>query len=321
MNNFEKILRIQADIANQHAVKIISYSQYSKWAKCPLSWKLHYIDKHKLSNPSVILLFGTSIHETVQLYIKTMFDKSIKAANSINLLEVLKEQMTNNYANLYISNNNVHFSTKEEMNEFLVDGNKILEYIQKHRAKYFTTKGYELIGIEVPISIVASEKNENVYFLGYIDLMLYDKDLDKIIIYDFKTSRSGWRDKDKKDDIKKRQLVLYKNYVSKILSISPDKIEVKFMILKRKVNEDAEYANARKYIQEFKPSDGPRIRKITQEEIDKFILTCFNADGQYNINASYPAIAGDNASNCTYCEYKTNYELCPREKRRTVTVK
>ena len=318
MNQLGKLLKITSETNLADAKTKISFSQYSKWSKCPLSWKLSYIDKIKIPNPSAILIFGTSMHETIQHYLTVMFDESITNANKINLLDVLTEQMFNNYASDLISNNNVHFSNKAELDEFLVDGNKILEYLTKHRQKYFTTKGYELIGIELPICTLASTVNENVYFLGYADLILYDKDLDTIIIYDFKTSRQGWKDKDKKDEVKRRQLIFYKSFISKMLGYDVKKIKIVYMILKRKIYEESEYPIPR--IQEFKPADGTTTLKKAQMDLDKFISTCFKEDGSYNTEAKYPAISGDGNKNCQYCEFKTKYDLCPKEKRRSATI-
>jgi len=42
--------------------KTISYSQFSLFQTCPLSWKLKYIDKIKEDTPSIALLFGNIFH-------------------------------------------------------------------------------------------------------------------------------------------------------------------------------------------------------------------------------------------------------------------
>ena len=42
-----------------------------------------------------------------------------------------------------------------------------------------------------------------------------DTELDKIYIYDIKTSTRGWNDTEKKDDSKIAQILLYKEYFSK----------------------------------------------------------------------------------------------------------
>ena len=55
--------------------------------------------------------------------------------------------------------------------------------------------------------------------------------------------------------------------------------------------------------------------KKVGNEVDEFITAVFNEDGSYNTNREYKAIAGVNRSNCKYCPFKTNYDLCPKENR------
>lgn len=302
--------------------KKISYSQYSKWAKCPLSWKLSYIDKIKIQKPSIALVFGTSFHETLQYYLKLAFDETVKKADSINLRDLLKENMINNYSSDLINNNNVHFSTPEEMAEHLEDGTAILEFIKKNRTIYFSTRGIELVGIELPLFIQASKANKNVMYLAYLDLVLYDKDLDQIIIYDFKTSKKGWTDNDKKDKVKTSQVILYKKYFSELLGFPEDRIKVVFFIVRRKIyeNPDNPYMKTKR-VQEFIPANGSKTINDVTRGIDSFVSACFNADGSYNTTGNYPAITGVEQVNCKFCDYKERFDLCPKENRVTAKIK
>jgi hypothetical protein len=317
----QKILKTTESLnVNDSTKKRISFSQYSKWAKCPRSWKLSYIDKIKVSKPSISLVFGTSFHETLQHYLKVIYTDSVKKANQINLHEMLQEQMMNNYAIDLINNNNEHFATKEQIIEHWKDGCEILDYIVKNRLKYFSTKGMVLVGIELPLYIQAAEKNTNVMYLGYLDLVMYDKDLGKIIIYDIKTSTKGWTDKDKKDKVKTSQVILYKKYFSELLDYPVDKIDVVFWIVRRKVweNPDNPYIKTKR-IQEFTPTAGSKTLKDVSNNISLFISNCFNEDGSYNDKAEYPAIKGVDGDNCKWCEFK-NHEGCPVSDRITTQV-
>ena len=314
----QKILKITEALNIQDtSKKKISFSQYSKWAKCPRSWKLSYIDKIKVSKPSISLVFGTSFHETLQHYLKVIYTESVKKANQINLHELLQEQMMNNYAVDLINNNNEHFATKEQLMEHWQDGCEILDYIVKNRLKYFSTKGMELVGIELPLYIQASQTNVDVMYLAYLDLVMYDKDLDKFIIYDIKTSTKGWTDKDKKDKVKTSQVILYKKYFSELLGYPAEKIDVIFWIVRRKVweNPDNPFIKTKR-IQEFIPTSGTKTLKDVSKNIDTFISSCFKSDGSYNNEATYPAIKGVDGDNCKWCEFK-NHELCPASERIT----
>lgn len=321
MTIISKILKTTASLdVDDKTKKKISFSQYSKWANCPRSWKLSYIDKIKISRPSISLVFGTSFHETLQHFLSVLYNDSVKKANQINLHDMLKEQMMNNYAVDLANNNGVHFATKAQLLEHWNDGCEILDYIVKHRVEYFSTKGMELVGIELPLLVQASDKNENVSYLGYLDLVMYDKDLDKIIIYDIKTSTKGWTDKEKKDKVKTSQVILYKKYFSKLLDFPEDKIKVVFWIVRRKLweNPDNPYIKTKR-IQEFIPTAGTKTVKDVGRSIDTFISECFNADGSYNVEAQYPAIAGVEATNCKWCDFKS-HEGCQLNERKTTNL-
>ena len=58
--------------------KSISYSQFALWEQCPYSWKLQYVDKALPFTDNIYTLFGTSMHEVLQEYLKVMYSKSIQ---------------------------------------------------------------------------------------------------------------------------------------------------------------------------------------------------------------------------------------------------
>jgi hypothetical protein len=45
----------------------ISYSQISMYNDCPLRWKLNYVDELKIRESSIHLIFGSAMHEVLQL--------------------------------------------------------------------------------------------------------------------------------------------------------------------------------------------------------------------------------------------------------------
>jgi hypothetical protein len=291
----------------------ISYSQFSMWATCPLKWKLNYVDRYRLGGPSINTCFGTSFHETLQWYLHTMYTKSVKEADQLDLQSCLLEQMQTNYVLDVERNNNEHFSNKHELAEFYNDGVAILDWLKKRRGDYFRASGYELIGIELPLYIQASKANERVKMNGFIDIVIRDTVNDKIIIIDIKTSTGGWNKYQKNDKLKASQLVLYKSYFAEQYGYDVEKIDIQYFIVKRKLIED--FAYPQKRVQLFEPASGKPTRKKLHMEIDTFVSTCFNADGSYNKETNYLAIAGKNAKNCKYCEYSEREDLCPKANR------
>ena len=131
--------------------KAVSYSQYSIYRQCQYQWYLSYIKKESSFKPSIYLVYGTAMHETIQTYLQTMYDKSVKAADEIDMNKLLEDRLVANYKESITENKNEHFSTKEELKEFLSDGQLTLDWFKKNRGKYFSKKNTELVGIEIPI--------------------------------------------------------------------------------------------------------------------------------------------------------------------------
>jgi hypothetical protein len=292
----------------------ISYSQFSMWSTCPNRWKLNYVEGRRTKTPGIFTTFGTSFHETLQWFLHVLFTKSVKDAENINLPELLLEQMMNNYMlEVYDSNRGEHFATSQELQEFHSDGVAILDWIKKRRSDYFSPKTHELVAIEMPLYIQASELNEKVIMNGFLDVVLRDKVTGRILILDVKTSTSGWNEYAKKDKLKASQLVLYKSYLAKQYGYEEEAIDIKYFIVKRKLQEGSMYPQKR--VQEFIPPSGKPTRKKLSMEIDAFIQAGFNSDGSYNTSGTFPAVSGVKGKNCKYCEFANNELACPKENR------
>lgn len=296
-------------------VNTISFSQLHMWSSCPHRWKLKYIDNIRKDEPSVAALFGTAMHEVLQEYITVMYNVSVKAANELTLNEMLRDKLKTQYKTLLVENNNVHFSNTSELSEYYEDGVEILNFFKKNRDVIFPKKNYELVGIEMPINILASKLNENVNMTGFLDVVIKNTELNKYYIYDFKTSKKGWGTYVKNDKVKISQLILYKKYFAEQYNCDISAIEIEYVILKRKLMENPEYPSMAKRIQRFRPPSGTIKLKQVTTHIDKFISTVFNEDGSYNTSQTYMPIAGPSATHCKFCEYRDNDELCPKKER------
>ena len=285
--------------------KSISYSQLSMYSSCPKKWALQYRDGHKIYAPSINMTFGTAIHETVQKYLNTMYEESGVQADKMNLEELFEERFREAYAKEYANNKNIHFSGPEEMREFFDDGIAILDSIKKHRGEYFSSRGWHLVGIEFPIVISPDKRYNNVLYNGFIDLVMYHEPTDEFVIYDIKTSTRGWGDKEKKDEIKQFQILLYKIYFSELFGVPADNINVKFFILKRKIWEESEFPQKR--IQEFTPANGKTKIKKAKTALNTFIENIFNLDGSFK-DTDHQATPSKNT--CKYCPFKDKKDLC-----------
>lgn len=287
--------------------KSISYSQFSTYVSCPYKWYLQYIE-NKGTPSSINMTFGTAIHETIQEYLKIMYSESGKAADEFNLEEYFQESFIKTYQNDIKNNNGIHFSSAVEMKEFYEDGLAILDFLRKNRRGYFSIKNTKLIGIEVPLMLRPFSNYVNLFYKGYIDLVLYDETSEEITIIDLKTATNSWGEKKKKDKVKQFQLVLYKDFFSKQYNFPIDKINVEFIILKRKLWEQSDYPQSR--IQRFSPPSGKTSINKAQNDILTFIEECFDNNGSYLLNKKYQPNPSDN---CRYCPFNLP-ELCKEGK-------
>lgn len=292
----------------------VSYSQYTQYANCPHQWKLNYLEKHKKFDPSLHLVFGTAMHETLQEWLYVLYNKSITDASSLDLGSMLYTAMTTEYVKMR-GEVGFDFSNPDEMKEFLEDGVEILNYITKNRIDYFNTKQLKLLAIELPIYTKVLDTH-NVNIIGYLDLVFEDTYTNQLDIWDIKTSTRGWNKWQKADKTKIAQLVLYKKFLSEQYGYPIDKIGVKYFIVKRKLDEGMVYAQKR--VQQFIPPSGTTTVRNVMKSFEGFIRNSFNEDGSYNTNAIYPAMTGKNGKNCKYCAYKTDFELCPKQNRHKI---
>lgn len=303
----EQIQNYKSQEINYAFQKSISYSQMSMYTQCPKKWALQYRDGYKIYNPSINMVFGTAIHETLQNYLHVMYNESIVKADEIDLEEYFEDRFRETYTKEYQNNNKIHFSDSEEMREFFDDGLTILEFVKKKRNEYFSKKDWYLVGIEIPIIMAPNKTHNNVLFNGFIDLVLYHEPTEQFVIYDIKTSGRGWSDKDKKDEIKQSQILLYKLFFSEQFGVPIENIDVKFFIVKRKIWEGGDFPQKR--IQEFTPTNGKTKVKKAKTHLDNFINSAFYIDGTYQ-TVEHQAQPGK--TTCSYCPYKNKKELCDK---------
>ena len=276
-------------------MKKVSYSQYSQWDKCPYKWKLNYIDNLRQFTDSIHTMFGTSMHEVLQTYLTVMYNDTVKMADALPLEKMLLTRMKRNYQQIMEKNGGEVFCEQSDMEEFYKHGLLILDWFKKRRGNYFSKKGYELVGIEVPINY---DLPNDVKFIGYIDVLLYNTVTQKYKIIDIKTSTMGWNKWMKADKNKTDQLLLYKQFYGAQHDIPLDKIDVEYFIVKRKLYEGLDFPQKR--VQKFSPANGkPSINKVVNN-LNQFLQESF-IDGEYNTDHTY--IQRPSKKNCKYCEF------------------
>ena len=219
----------------------------------------------------------------------------VKAIWSPNTGIIDFKEVTNKYCLIMKENGGEVFCEQKDMEEFYNHGLLILEWFKKKRGMYFSKKGYELIGIEVPIEYKLSN---DIKFIGYMDVVIYDKVRDRYKIIDIKTSTMGWNKYMKADKNKTDQLLLYKQFYGAENDIPMDKIDVEYFIVKRKLYTKVDFPQRR--VQTFTPANGkPSINKVINN-LNQFINESF-IDGEYNTEHIY--IKQPSKKNCRFCEF------------------
>ena len=277
----------------------ISYSQLSMFTECPQRWKLNYVDKLRVSESNIYLVFGTAMHEVIQTYLDIMYNNSVKNAEKLDLNKMLFDNMCEEFKKAKEQDGKPP-CTKEEISEFFQDGVEILNFIKSKRNQYFQKRDYELIGCEVPIDL---KLKKNVGFIGYLDLVILHKPTNTLKIIDIKTSTRGWNKYQKADKNKTQQLLLYKQFYAEQFNHPIDKIEVEYFIVKRKLWENTDFPQKR--VQKFVPASGkPSMNKVIKG-LNLFLDVAFDDEGKHNTDKIF-ALPSKKA--CKWCEFrKTEY--------------
>jgi len=276
--------------------KTVSFSQLSMYSECQYKWYLNYVKDLSTDTINSHLIFGSAMHHVLQAYLKVMYEATAKQADELDLNGMLHTCMVDEFLKAKSQMGGVDPATKEEMLEFYKDGIEILAFFKKHRGDYFNRKGYSLVGVEIPLS---KELNAGVQFRGYIDIVIKDDISGRLKIIDFKTSTNGWKEYAKKDTAKTSQLVLYKKFYADLFGIAIDKIDVEFLILKRKLYENCDFPQKR--VQRFSPASGKVSVNQTTALLNEFVNHAFLPSGGYNETATY--VKAVNPKKCDWCEH------------------
>ena len=280
--------------------KYVSFSQYSMYYKCPRSWKLAYVDQLRKKEANIHMVYGTSMHETIQEYLEMLYNQPHLDVDSVDwkakLLQIMTE-LADKPENLIDGS---RCMDQETFDEFIEDGNQILDYFltDEVRRKYFSKTRHSLAGIETAIDL---EVRKNVGYIGFLDVVLFDKINQKYKIIDLKTSTRGWNKWQKADESKTHQLLLYKVFYAKEFNVPLDKIEVEFIILKRKHDSDDPFSGDR--IQRFVPPHGTMSAKTAWSSFNTFLNESFTKSGEYDLENPFPKTPGKNKKNCRWCEF------------------
>jgi hypothetical protein len=279
----------------------VSYSQYGMWTGCQQQFKLSYIDKLGESSANIHTIFGSAMHETIQHFLSVMYGVSKKQALLLDTEGMLKEKLVEHFTAEKAKMTEGTPCSKEELEEFFIDGKEILHYFKTKLDKLYTKSGFELVSIELPLN---AEVRPGINFVGFIDIVLKEVSSGNIIIIDLKTSTRGWNQYQKSDKVKTSQMLLYKKFYSEKYDVPLDKIDVEYQILKRKVSENTEYPIPR--ISKFIPPNGKPSVNNAWKGFMEFVDAVYDEEGNVK-PVDFPTNKG---KSCDWCEFKTR-KICP----------
>jgi len=226
------------------------------------------------------------MHEALQTYLGCMFNFTIKEADEQNIEDLLRRKMKEFYQKEIVETEKLHLVSRDDMVEFYMQGEEIIDYFRKKRSDYFNKKGWSLLGIEERLAIPI---RGDLHFLGFLDVVLKDEISGKIKIIDIKTATMGWNKYQKADVVKNDQLLLYKEYYSKKHDVPVEKIDIEFLIFKRKLWEKAEFPQKR--IQRHVPANGTPSMNKMRSRFEEFLDACYDESGKVK-NIEYEKCVG-----------------------------
>ena len=239
------------------------------------------------------------MHETVQQWLTELHNGT---ESPTNLYHTFLERLVHNFRISTITKDGVpiYVCDRQVLDEFYQQGVEILRYLCQNRNEFFDYKNVELIGVEVPLEVPL---RENLTFTAYLDIVTRSKITGQVKIYDLKTSTRGWNKWQKEDTKKTNQLLLYKHFYAQQHNISPDYINIEFVILKRETD------NYTPRITRFQPDHTKLAIQRTLASFNEFINECFDEVGNYKVT-DIKAVPSKN--NCRFCQFNNNAALCSK---------
>lgn len=142
-----------------------SFSRLNAFYNCPYEWKLHYLDRNKGVDSS-FGQFGSFCHKCLEMYAKGELD-------IFDISEYYEEH--------YCDEVTMEFPFNKYVDMGISYYEKGLDYFNKLD---FDLDKYDILGVEKRVNFKIGKYD----FVGYIDLLLREKESGKIIILDHKSA-------------------------------------------------------------------------------------------------------------------------------------
>lgn len=329
----------------------VSYSQFSNWNECPFRWYLNYPLQHRYYEPNINLLFGSSMHDTIQFYIKAMYEKGVKYADSFDLNEVLKYRMTEHFKEC-CTELQKHKAKKRVLLDLKIDSKDVNRMSRDIKKEY-----YQQVDALTPMMMFTNDEigitqDEMVeYYADGVKILNWFKDnradyfnYRKYKLVGIELPLEFWLTKAVRyqgfldivlEEIETGNIVIFdlktsektwskfqktdKNKTMQLVMYKMFYSEL-FNISLDKISVQfiilkrkfvKDCEYPQKRIQRVIPASGKLTINNTNNRLKNFVENCFEEDGEYKYDGFYPKIATEN--NCRFCTFKDIPELCDKK--------
>ena len=270
----------------------LSHSQFKTYRECPRKWQHKYREGRYPSSHSEHFIFGTAVHEAIQGYLEAWYGEDDTSEYDIH--DELRIQLRDEFESDLDDFEGDEFPvTKKRMVELYHEGIDLLDNFLAVKGSYFDPENETLAGIETRL-LEPTDVNENVAWLGYIDVLL--KSGDKWRIVDLKTSTKGWGYHKKKDKKTTDQLLAYKLFFAKQEGVDPYDVDVEYVILAK------DNIKSKKLVESFVPED--EIERV-DSEVNKFVSEAFDESGEPKQDVDHPK--NPDKWNCCFCPFSKQF--------------
>lgn len=226
----------ETTIQSQTDKKHISFSELLTMHNCGYGHNQQYILGNR-QEATVFTIFGTATGVALESYKKgNKFSWITYAKTLIKFIRTSKVSPEDLEKKFFLDwcKENIKEPTEEN---FRIQNKKSFVKsalrIYKDLIPYFETleKEWEIVGFEIPL--MEEIPDIDMFFKGFIDIVLKHRTEKKYKILDFKTCSWGWSLEQKSETEKLYQVILYKKYWCEKNLIDPEKVECAYLLLKR----------------------------------------------------------------------------------------
>jgi ATP-dependent helicase/DNAse subunit B len=257
--------------------KHLSYSEMLDFLQCPFRHFLKYVET-KDTNINEHTIFGNAVHSTCE---------KVLMKEDVDYKLFFLENFRNKKKELTERKKDTDFKLLEEME---INGvelfSEILPFLQNHFGNF------SVVSVEQDLYERITEIEEDVYFKGFIDLVIKTED-GRFHIIDWKTTKYGWHPNKRNDKYTHYQMVLYKEFYCRKLNLKREDFDIHFVLLKWK--------NKKKTPELVSITSG---KKKIENALKSFTDVVKNIQKGVKIKIK---------ANCEYCQYKDT-ERCGKKK-------